>query len=135
MSIVIPLPLLKCIQYVNEYAALVTVRHSTGFPTISLMKWSSQASKLVLAIQHVGSTPTMCIFSKCTRGKTRKGGIGFLYVLTAQLMVTRIPRSVDVTCPTCFTPVSAITFQGLCTVLSPVSSHYKLMWVQIHNEP
>ena len=133
MSIVIPFAFALSNMLMDTWLSLLSVNRSTGFPrehAVCLMKWSNQALKLVFVIQPLlCSTPTVpgnALFSmkslKCTCGKIRKAGIAFPCVFTSLFMVTRVIRSVEVTCPTCFTPVSGITFEGLCTVVSTVSS-------------
>ena len=54
--------------------------------------------------------------------KINIGGTEFPVTFTAQHNVIKVPRSAEVTFPTCLTPRPAITFPGWWTVVTPVSS-------------
>ena len=59
-------------------------------------------------------------------GKTNIGGIVLPDALIATAKVTSVPFSPDVTDPTCFAPLLAITLSGHCTVVIPVSSVFQI---------
>ena len=61
------------------------------------------------------------------RGKMNMHGMKLPMAFTAAAIVTRVPRSADVTAPTCLEPRWAITFLGFCTVVIPVSSTFQIL--------
>ena len=95
-----------------------------------VMKWSSQDSNSSALIHPLGfaapivpgGAPLSMWLRKFTRGNMSKGGILLPTALIAPTNVTSCPLSPDVIWPTCFSPFEAMTFGGLCTVISPVSS-------------
>jgi len=56
------------------------------------------------------------------------GGMEFPRAFTAQASVKSVPRSAEVTAPTCLTPFLATIYSGFCTVVIPVCISKKLCY-------
>jgi len=117
-------------RWVSEYLALS--RHSTMccfLPCRCFQIWSDRLRPCRVAEPAGASRMKWSL--KCTLGNTNIGGIACPTALTPQHTVTSWPRSELVSAPTCFKPVSTITFGGFCTVVHPVSSTFKCLLPQI----
>src|SRR6218665_2771524 len=83
-------------------------------------------------MQPVGPSLIKCSL-KLTLGKTNIGGTVFANAFTANSTVTNCPLSPDVRAPICFAPLRAMTFEGHCSVVTPINLLCRLM-LGMHNE-